>query len=299
MKNAIVAELTQLGLTPTEAQVYLALAQNGAMGARAIASATGLARTSVYPTLGSLVDKGLVDAGGKGYGSRFSAVPADRALAHLMVSDKEALLQREQLTNDVIGRISSLEEPVETASHELIQVIRSPRTVADRFERLHLEAKREIQGFVKSPLLLTSPENRAKKKAHRRGVRVRVIYEHAAITEDPLVKHYLATWVAGGEEARIYQGELPHKLRIFDHETVMMPLLMPGDQTRTLLIRHKHLAASLSMLFEFLWERSEPLASHAEIRKKAIKSPPKPPEESHAAVLVSSRNGRGKRPSRA
>src|SRR5438552_12596203 len=135
MKETLAAELTQLGLTPTEAQVYVVLIQNAAMGATAIAAATGLARTAVYPALGSLVDKGLADAG-EGYGSRFSAVPAERALPHLLVSDKEALVERERLTSDVIERISSLEEREETAPHEIIQVIRSPRAVAERFERL-------------------------------------------------------------------------------------------------------------------------------------------------------------------
>src|SRR5712692_3401263 len=110
MKDDIRTELEQLGLAPAEARVYLALARNGSLGASAIANATGLARTGIYPTLNALVNKGLVDAG-QGYGSRFSAVPAEQALPSLMVSDKEALLQRERLTKDVIERISSLEEP--------------------------------------------------------------------------------------------------------------------------------------------------------------------------------------------
>src|SRR5437870_8828493 len=93
MKETLAAELTQLGLTPTEAQVYVVLIQNAAMGATAIAAATSLARTAVYPALGSLVDKGLVDAG-EGYGSRFSAVPAEQALPHLMAADKEELVNQ-------------------------------------------------------------------------------------------------------------------------------------------------------------------------------------------------------------
>ena len=63
MKEKVDAELGQLGLSPVEVQVYLALVQNGSLGASAIATATGLARTSVYPTLDALVNKGLVDAG--------------------------------------------------------------------------------------------------------------------------------------------------------------------------------------------------------------------------------------------
>ena len=265
MKDTIAAELTQLGLTPTESQVYLALIQNGAMGASAIAAATGLARTSVYPALGSLVDKGLVDAG-EGYGSRFSAAPAERALPHLMAGDKEALLQRERLTTEVIERISSLAETDrdEAVPEELVQVIRSPRAVAERFDRLQLEAERQIDVFTKPPFFM-SPGNPAQHTALRRGIRGRSIYEKAALDE-PSIKPFLSQWIAAGEEARVYDGELPHKLAIFDAKIVLMPLIRPGEQTKTVLIRHPHLAQTLGLAFEHLWERSEPLAPLA--RKK-------------------------------
>src|SRR5688572_593777 len=112
MKETLAEELTQLGLTATEAQVYLALVQNGPMGASAIAAATGLARTAVYPTLGALVDKGLAEAG-EGYGSRFSPVPADKALPQLLAADKAALLNRERVTAEVIELFSLLGDHAE------------------------------------------------------------------------------------------------------------------------------------------------------------------------------------------
>ena len=260
MKETLAAELTQLGLTPTEAQVYLALLQNGPMGASAIAAATGLARTSVYPALGSLVDKGLVDAG-EGYGSRFAAAPAERALPHLMASDKEALLQRERLTTEVIERISSLAETDrdEPVPEELIQVIRSPRAVAERFDRLQLEAERLVEVFCKPPFFV-GRGNPAEDKALRRGVRNRAIYEKAALDE-PAIKPYLSKWLAEGEEARIYDGELPHKLAIFDSKVALMPLIMPGKQVKAVLIQHPKLVQTLSLGFEYLWERSQPVAS--------------------------------------
>lgn len=258
MKDEIAGELTQLGLTPTEAQIYLALIQNGPMGASAIAAATSLARTAVYPALGSLVDKGLVDAG-EGYGSRFSVVPAEQALPHLMESDKEALLQRERLTSQILERISSMEELVETPPGELIQVLRSPRAVSERFERLQLEAERQIEVFSKAPYF-NRDGNEAEQKVLRRGVRARAIYEKAGV-EDPAIKPYFHKWIAAGEEARIYDGELPHKMVIFDSHVVLMPLFMPGEQMRALLIRNAQLAQSLSLAFEFLWERSKPLAT--------------------------------------
>jgi sugar-specific transcriptional regulator TrmB len=285
MKETIAADLSQLGLTPTEAQVDLALLQNGAMGASAIAAATGLARTAVYPTLGSLVDRGLAHAG-EGYGSRFSAVAADEALPHLLAADKEALLHRERLTGELIERISTFEERAESAPDEVIQVIRSPRAVAERFERLELEAEKQIDLWTKPPFFSRSG-NPTLEKALRRGVKARSLYEKSAL-DDPGVRPYFHNWITAGEEARIYKGELPHKLAIFDSQIVLMPLIRPGHQTKTLLIRHAQLAESLSLAFQFVWDRSEPVAD-AEPRKKAGRKSP---------IAVRAKHNRNHQPTR-
>jgi len=282
-KDTIVTELEQLGFTANEANVYLALIQKGAMTATAIAAATRLARTAVYPTINSLVDQGLVDAG-EGYGSKFSAVPAERALSHLM-------LERDRITRAVIERISSLEEPAEAVPEELIQVIRSPRAVAERFERLQLEAERQIDVFVKAPLFVR-PGNPAEEKPLRRGVRCRGLYEKAAL-DFPSVKPYLATWVSKGEEVRVFDGELPHKLAIFDSQTVLMPLIRPGEQAKTLLIRHPQLAQSLGFAFEFLWQQAKPLViEDQKPASTASKTSPKSASKTDQASERISYNGR-------
>ncbi|HYR23213.1 MAG TPA: helix-turn-helix domain-containing protein [Chthoniobacterales bacterium] len=249
-------ELQELGLLPAEAQVYIALVRNGALGGSAIASVTGFPRSSVYLTLNSLLDKGLVE-GGAGNGSRFSVVPPDKALPSLIVQEKEAISEREKIAARLGHKLSSILETADTAPDELIQVIRSPRGVAERYQRLQLEAERQIEGFVKAPLFVTTG-NPAQEKAQRRGVHYRALYERAVFS-DPAVTTYLSEWVAHGEEVRIYDGELPHKLVIFDRKRVLAHLSMPGDQMRTLYIQHPELAASLGVAFEALWAQSERL----------------------------------------
>src|SRR5882762_8201890 len=113
-------ELQELGLLPAEAHVYLALVRNGALGGSALASITGFPRSSVYLTLNSLLDKGLIE-GGAGHGSRFSVGPPDQALPHLVLQEKEAISQREKVAAHLGQRLSSLVEPAETGTDELIQ----------------------------------------------------------------------------------------------------------------------------------------------------------------------------------
>ena len=266
-----------MGLSPTEAQIYLALLQNPSISASALAGATDLSRSRVYQTLCSLTDKGLVESGA-GYGSKFAVIPPAQALPALVRREEESLAERKDVASRLGQRLAALAEPIESAPEELVQVIRNPRAVAERFERLMLEAEREIETFVKGPILTPHRGNSAQKKAQRRGVRVRALYERSLI-EDPAVKPYLEEWVIGGEAARVYDGELPHKLVIFDRKVVLMPLVMLGEQTKTLLIRHPQLAQSLSLAFQFVWDRAEPLVHQGATKVKTRKSAilPRPP----------------------
>jgi sugar-specific transcriptional regulator TrmB len=249
------AQLQEIGFLPAEAQVYLALVHNGALSGSRVAAAAGVPRSSAYLTLNSLLEKGLIE-GGAGNGSRFSVVAPDKALPALVVQARETMVARENLALELGRQLAALVEPSETAPDNLVQVIRNRRGVAARYERLQLEAQRSYEVFVKAPFFV-APGNPAQEMAGSRGVAVRAVYERAVLNS-PSVKPYLAEWIARGEEVRIYSGELPHKLAIFDRKRALVHLSMPGDQMRTLLIQHPELAISLGIAFDAVWSRSIP-----------------------------------------
>lgn len=255
----IISKLERLGLSPAEAQVYAALVRSGGtLGASAVAAATGLPRTNVYPILHSLLDRGIVEAEA-GYGSRFTALRPKEALPSLMQRARDDLAEREQLAQLLTDQLEALAEPEEkNGDAEVIQVIRDPRVATSRYERLQMEAKQRSDAFVKYPIFDVHRGNPAQAEAIRRGVHYRTVYERA-ILEAPEVKPYLAEWIAEGEEARVYDGELPHKLVVVDQQNILLPLITPGREARTLYIRHPQLGASLTLLFESFWERSTPI----------------------------------------
>jgi sugar-specific transcriptional regulator TrmB len=252
------ASLTTMGLSLTEAQVYLTLLRKaGPLGASAVAAATGMARSSVYPALNRLSDLGLVETEA-GYGSGFSAVRPKRALPHLIARETQELADRKRLAGELAEQLEAVAEPAPTTPEaELIQVFRDPRVIAERFERLQAEANQQIDGFVKAPFY-TKDENPAQAAALRRGVGYRCLYERAVVS-DSVVRPYIDKWIRQGQQARVYDGTLPHKLAIFDRKNILMPLLTADGQGRTLLIRHPQLASSLTMFFESLWEQATPL----------------------------------------
>lgn len=265
------AQLVELGLSPTEAQVYLALVQNASLSASGLASATNLSRTSVYQIICSLADKGLIETG-LGYGSKFAVVAPEHALPSLVMRERDTITQRERLADQLGQQLASLIGPTEAGAEEPLQVIRNPQVFTERFERLQLEAERQVDMIVKAPILNPRKDNPTQAKAQRRGIRFRSLYEAAAL-EDPQIKPYVDGWIAGGEDARVYNGELPYKLAVFDTEVVLLTLKMPGDQLRALFIRHEQLAKSLSMLFDFLWKEAEPLITTVEKKSRSKKAP--------------------------
>jgi sugar-specific transcriptional regulator TrmB len=260
MHDRHLTELEKVGLSTAEAQIYLALVRNGsALSASAIVAVTGVPRSSVYPTLTRLTDLGFVEAEA-GYGGRFTAVSPDRALASLMLREREHLSEREQVAEELGGELKDLVAAGGVGiDAEQIQVIRDPRVASERFKQLQLEARHQIDVFVKAPFFQsTAAGNPTQDDMAQRGVRGRGLYEKTII-EDPNVTPHLRRWVTRGEEVRVYDGELPHKLAIFDHQNILLPLVSRDGTIRTLFIRHPQLAKSLGMFFDYLWREAEPL----------------------------------------
>ncbi len=102
-------DLKELGLTQRQAQVYLALLDEGQCGAGQLLKRTGLYRVILYDTLDSLVSKGLV--------SFFELNRRKQFIAEDPAKLLEDLKLKESLAADLISRLSL---PREKESHERV-----------------------------------------------------------------------------------------------------------------------------------------------------------------------------------
>lgn len=243
--------LESLGLTSAEASLYLAVLGSPGIGAQRAGEIAGVPKSSVYPTLRALADKGLV-RGGAGYGSRYEAVTPELALTSLIDEQREVIHERERVAKELVEDLADLIPGSELLEGELVEIVRDRRVLAERFESLQSSSTTEIQGFVKAPVVATSRGNPGLLDAVARGVRVRSIYENAFLDDGARDFH------VPGEEVRVYDGDLPFKLALFDGHTALMPLHTPSERHpfTTLLLRHPSLGAGLQMLFETLWSQS-------------------------------------------
>lgn len=252
--------LQALGLGAAESRAYLALVAEGPLRAAEVATLAGLPRSSAYPVLRSLVEQGLAEAGA-GYRARFRALPPADALDGFLAKQREQLGERERQLATVLGPLMEMAaQPGARETEEVVEVLRSPGVVSERFERLQLSATREIHVLVKAPILVTRGGNPTQAMMAPRNVRYRGLYERAVL-DDPEVGPHLEQWTAAGEEAALFPGELPLKLAIFDGHSVLMPLETPGrgSGVTSVLIRHEALGAALVLLFEALWAQSSPI----------------------------------------
>jgi HTH-type transcriptional regulator, sugar sensing transcriptional regulator len=98
-------QLTNLGLSLTEAEVYLILLQEGTIQAGLISKKTKNNRTTVYQVLEKLVSKGLVSYVNRGKIKVFQATSAKRIVA----------LQKEkvQLAEELLPQLESITKPAE------------------------------------------------------------------------------------------------------------------------------------------------------------------------------------------
>lgn len=103
------ADLDLLGLNKTEFQVYSSLCEMGKAGAHFLAKRTGKKRTTVYSSLDSLMNKGLVSIEKGKSASIYSANRPESILREIEAS-KVVIKKKETVAREFITLISSLLE---------------------------------------------------------------------------------------------------------------------------------------------------------------------------------------------
>ena len=141
--------LSRLGLTVTEAKVYLALAKGGPSKAPEIAKASGVGRPDVYRTISRLQDMGLVK---KIVSSpnEFSAIPIFDALPMLLQRKRKEHAELAEKADILIEKYNTFEKNI--AKEKLDQFIIIPEK-----EMLIRERVRAMDNAKEKILLMIPP----------------------------------------------------------------------------------------------------------------------------------------------
>jgi DNA-binding CsgD family transcriptional regulator len=245
------------GLDTAQESAYRALLGLSAASEAELAEHLGTTQAETTAILLALEAGGMVSVV-PGAPPRFRATPPDLALGPLLHS-------REQELREIRGQIAQLTHEYRSrtalhATNELVEVVSGARAIALRFEQLQRDARKEVRGLVKPPVVAVSAqENELEYTVLAEGVRYRVIYDRELLMlpDDP----YMVTRAAElGEEARI-AVDLPVKLAIADDELALVPMAdtLPGGEPSAVLVHPSGLLDALIALFETLWVSSTPV----------------------------------------
>jgi sugar-specific transcriptional regulator TrmB len=260
--SELVDALGVLGLSRTEARLYVALAGVGRATAADLARQAAVPRPKAYEALGSLERRGLASSA-LGRVTTYIAVTPEDGLPQLLDAleeRREEAARREQETaRRLAERLPRPPAPAPGAPRrDYMEAISGRARLTETLEGLIAEATGEVLLMNRPPFLVPRPRwNVAEIAALRRGTPVRAIY-----TPDGLDDR--ARWeslVAAGGEVRVL-GEIGMKLLVCGPGRALISLrdAATGEQSSlSTVVRHPDLVEALRLLFEQHWSEATPL----------------------------------------
>jgi sugar-specific transcriptional regulator TrmB/DNA-binding CsgD family transcriptional regulator len=249
--------LDVLGMDQVEERAYRRLVTLPSESASELAVELGLELGPVAAAFATLEEKGLVARSVAAPG-HFVASPPAVALGSLIVQRQEDLrlaqLELSALAEAYRGGAS------ERTLTDVIDVVRGPQAVAQRFAQLQRGAKREVLALVKSSVALVSAEENVDEEiAIRRGVKYRVVLERSAF-DKPGFYDLVTESVLAGEDVRVRES-VPLRLVVADRQLALLPMFPTGDDLGggALLVHPSGLLDALLALYDLVWEQANPI----------------------------------------
>ena len=259
-ENFSIKNLIRIGLTESEAKIYLNLLKKKSFTASEISRISEISRPKTYEILNQLVQKGLcieILGGVKKY------APANPKTAFSGFKQK---IQQELENKKIL--ISNLSETLLPLYHsekentdplDYIQVLRDKNRIAEKVYSLERKVENEVLGFTKAPYAMSFnvSDDEEELVNLKKGIKYKSIYE-VGDAKKQIFFQMIEIFADAGEEVRItYQ--LPIKMIIFDNKTVILTLensIFTQHNLTAMIIEHSALAETLKETFNMYWEKS-------------------------------------------
>jgi sugar-specific transcriptional regulator TrmB len=264
--------LLGIGLTPSEAKVYLALIHHGSLTAVDACKLSGVQRAKIYEILTNLSAYGLCyEISGKK--KKYSAVNPQEGLQRKMEAARRDLELKEQLAiaagDKLMPFFKSREDSASLVS-STIHFLSNANLTAKVYLKLLQEAQQEILYLSKAPYNISVEASQAYVHAAlKKGVRVRALFELAECQNKEALAVILENQ-AKGVEVKVLPT-LPSKLIMGDQNLALLILNdLPKDkfdpskgpaqtQFSGMLVEHVSTVCLLRIAFESLWQQAVPL----------------------------------------
>lgn len=249
----LVAQLQRLGLSGSDARVYLWLLASGPSDTATIAGALGITAADAADTVARLTAYGLVAAV-----DDTTVGPVDPGIGlQSLTRAREAELRAAEVA--AANAYRQFRRTVwQPKADDIVEVISGPQ-LADRVAFAEANATEEIRHFVTPPYTTGTGPNELELSNLARGVAYRCVYSRSAVRHGSDYADNIQPCIAAGEQARI-MPEVPVKLAIFDNTMAMVGLSEGTSEIRSgLLVRQSSLLEALCGLFETSWRAALPM----------------------------------------
>jgi sugar-specific transcriptional regulator TrmB len=253
MDQPLINQLAHLGLSPTEATIYVAGLSKSVIDVQALVKATSIKRPTIYHALETLSEKGLV---GKqtNFGKTKYIMSPPRQLEMLVQKEANQVVRNQLLLQTLVPRLTNLSsssEQIVTAQYDGIEGIKFVIDTA-------LYAKKRQWDIIAPPsnfLSETSPEYARYylETRKKRGITSRSLWEKKEggrkLTPEELKERHPRFL------PKVMRGQFQSLIIIFDDKVAIISSLKNAS---AILITSQEINKTFKTMFEGLWHSSEP-----------------------------------------
>ena len=239
-------ELNNLGLTPEEAKVYMAILELGGSFVSSIARRAGVNRSSCYHTLQNLVEKGLVSSYQKGKVLHFTAEDPKRFL--------QIAEERMERTKELIPQLLSITNTL--AFKPKIRFYEGLEGIKSIFEDV-LTTKGEVLGYTSIKGLIELFPDYFRQFCHKKvknGIRTRYICPTTSEGVDIIDDYYPAKYDPNLLEILMVNPKefnFQNEIAIYGNKVAVISL--NPDELIGLLVESTNFAQSMKSVFDLAW----------------------------------------------
>lgn len=256
-------EFEELGLSPYESRVLLALLWLGSANTLQLSRLSGVPRTSTYQVLEVLRERHLAVRLPRDGPAVWTSAPRDEVLDLLHAAEEERLRQHSARTERVREMLAeALPESAQVAI-PYVQLIFGAREVKETYERLLGKATFEALVFNRPPYSWDPRQVNPTVTEFAGRVNTRVLYqaEQLAYPDAEAFRRAMEAYHAGGVQGRVVD-QLPIKLAVFDRRVALVTLTdsVPAEARfpTALCIDHAGFASLQADAFEQRWADAVP-----------------------------------------
>lgn len=260
-------ELSSLGLTFSQARVYLFLLSEGASPVRSISKALGLHRVEAYRKVHDLEELGLVEQHLTSP-KRYAAIAPNYAVSALLnqQKEKEALLR--QRAAALLPHLNLIQPPLRQPLNK--QPTTSSYRLGSGRMRYHNEMKELIREAKTEVLRILSADGVVRNyqsgfykeyfRAASRGIKVRMITEVSPQNKDMVKRLSRIITVRYLHDIRLRFTVIDKSVTVFG--TSYKPGFKGLEQNSYIIFRDPSFASAFCFFFDHIWDASSPRPLH-------------------------------------